>query len=176
MAERADYTGEPGPTGPEGPPGTTTWAGITDKPTTFAPEAHKTSHQDAGADEIDCAGLAGRVNYVDRGDPTAPDWDHTTLTQNYNYTDLNCSAIVPAGAKAIHFSLIIRHTLAFKDAGLRKNGNTQTVNAGLVYTQVSNINISLDVIVPCDANRIIEYYFATPAWPLIILTIRGWFI
>lgn len=38
--------GPEGPEGPEGPagqtgaPGTTTWAGITDKPTTFPPEAH----------------------------------------------------------------------------------------------------------------------------------------
>ena len=55
-------TGETGPTGPEGqegPPGTTTWAGITDKPETFPPSGHKTSHQDGGDDEIDVGGLSG---------------------------------------------------------------------------------------------------------------------
>ena len=32
--------GLPGPTGPQGAPGTTTWAGITDKPSTFPPSSH----------------------------------------------------------------------------------------------------------------------------------------
>ena len=77
MVEKADYTKDTGPAGPQGPPGedstvpgpqgetgppgTTTWAGITDKPTTFAPAAHKTSHQDGGADEISVEGLAGEL-------------------------------------------------------------------------------------------------------------------
>jgi hypothetical protein len=47
--------------GETGPPGTTTWSGITDKPSTFAPEAHKTSHQDGGSDEISVEGLAGEL-------------------------------------------------------------------------------------------------------------------
>lgn len=55
----AGATGATGPQGPEGPPGTTTWAGITDKPSTFAPEAHKTSHQLLGDDAIFVAGLSG---------------------------------------------------------------------------------------------------------------------
>ena len=38
-------TGPQGPAGPVGPPGTTTWAGITDKPLTFPPDAH--SHTSA---------------------------------------------------------------------------------------------------------------------------------
>jgi hypothetical protein len=40
-----DFVGPAGPEGPPGPPGngetgTTTWAGITDKPSTFPPSAH----------------------------------------------------------------------------------------------------------------------------------------
>ena len=45
--------GEQGPQGPKGDPGTTTWAGITDKPTTFTPDAHThTSQQVVGLDQV----------------------------------------------------------------------------------------------------------------------------
>ena len=35
------------------------WSELTGKPSTFPPSAHKTSHQDGGADEISIAGLSG---------------------------------------------------------------------------------------------------------------------
>ncbi len=69
MTERADYTGEPGPTGPAGPAGadgptvppcTTTWAGITDKPSTFTPEAHASTHEAAGSDILKAASYVNR--------------------------------------------------------------------------------------------------------------------
>lgn len=44
--------GPQGPQGDEGPPGTTTWAGITDKPTEFAPEAHHEDHEPGGSDAL----------------------------------------------------------------------------------------------------------------------------
>ena len=46
-------TGATGATGATGPPGTTTWAGITDKPSTFPPEAHHASHETGGSDAVD---------------------------------------------------------------------------------------------------------------------------
>jgi hypothetical protein len=42
-------TGAPGATGAAGP---TTWAGITDKPSTFAPATHAASHAAGGADAV----------------------------------------------------------------------------------------------------------------------------
>jgi hypothetical protein len=68
VAEKPDYTkdqGETGPAGPvgpqgpqgiqgeTGPPGTTTWAGITDKPTTFSPSNHHLNHESGGSDPVD---------------------------------------------------------------------------------------------------------------------------
>lgn len=41
-----------GPPGAEGPAGTTAWSGITDKPATFSPAAHKTSHATGGSDPL----------------------------------------------------------------------------------------------------------------------------
>jgi len=76
MAEKEDYTkdkgdpGDPGdtgpvgaegPTGPEGPPGTTTWDGITDKPTEFNPEDHHADHESGGSGEMSVAALGGEL-------------------------------------------------------------------------------------------------------------------
>lgn len=54
-------TGATGPDGPEGPPGTTTWAGIVDKPDEFAPSAHHALHEDGGSDEINVDALSGEL-------------------------------------------------------------------------------------------------------------------
>jgi hypothetical protein len=54
-AGAAGATGATGATGPQGPAGTTTWAGITDKPSTFAPATHASSHASGGADPITVA-------------------------------------------------------------------------------------------------------------------------
>lgn len=64
--------GPAGPTGPQGPAGpqgatgatgatgaagTTAWAGITDKPSTFAPSTHAASHGTGGADAVTPASI-----------------------------------------------------------------------------------------------------------------------
>ena len=49
-----------GGVGPAGQPGTTTWAGITDKPATFDPSAHASSHASAGSDPITVGTVSGR--------------------------------------------------------------------------------------------------------------------
>lgn len=50
-------TGPTGPmaTGPTGPTGSTTWSGITGKPSTFAPAAHASQHYYGGSDELNVA-------------------------------------------------------------------------------------------------------------------------
>jgi hypothetical protein len=47
-----DITIPRGDAGATGAAGTTSWNGITDKPATFAPSAHESSHRTGGADEI----------------------------------------------------------------------------------------------------------------------------
>jgi hypothetical protein len=56
----AGPTGATGATGATGPAGTTTWAGITDKPATFSPTAHASSHASAGSDPITVGTVSGR--------------------------------------------------------------------------------------------------------------------
>ncbi len=45
-------TGDTGPQGATGPAGTTSWNGLNDKPTTFTPTSHASSHAAAGSDPL----------------------------------------------------------------------------------------------------------------------------
>jgi len=51
-AGSAGATGPQGPQGATGPAGTTSWNGLTDRPTTFTPTSHASSHAAAGADPL----------------------------------------------------------------------------------------------------------------------------
>lgn len=137
---------------------------------------HKASHQDGGGDEIDCAGLVGRVNYVDRGDPGVIDYDINDFTIDGGYHDLDCSAVVPEGAKAIHIVAFLQATTVGQSLRLRKNGNIYPRNVAFCFTQVANKNISMDVFVACDDDQIIEYALAIATWNSLSMTIRGWLI
>lgn len=52
-----DASTVPGPTGATGPAGTTTWAGITDKPSSFTPSAHASTHATGGTDALSPADI-----------------------------------------------------------------------------------------------------------------------
>ncbi len=136
MTERADYTGEPGPTGPAGsagptgptgPPGTTTWTGITDKPTTFTPEAHASTHEAAGSDILKAASYVNRFTRPGRLYAS----DGTTLkkpvhdTYSYQYS--------PANGDRIQMFFICDGTETFLQMGSLKS-----VNSGIFDLYVNN--------------------------------------
>jgi hypothetical protein len=124
-------------------------------------------------------GLANAKNYqkyVDRGDPATYDFDLSSLITDGAWHDLNLSSIVPAGAKAVHLRVEISDDVPNSVVRFRKNGNTNIHNAGVLKTQVANQEIDKDIIVSCDANRIIEYLATNTTWTGIWIWVRGWFI
>lgn len=137
---------------------------------------HKLSHQDGGGDEIDCAGLDGRVNYVDRGDPEAADWVLGDLTPGGTLQDLDCSNIVPEGATTIYFSVFLLANASQKYFGLREKGNSNAINTLTQWTQVGNVGIYLNGFASCDASRIVQYTSSASGWDVLSITIRGWLI
>lgn len=69
--------GPAGPQGETGDPGSTTWDGITDKPATFAPSAHKSTHATAGSDALTPSDISATWRAVSSsqnisGDTTLP--------------------------------------------------------------------------------------------------------
>jgi len=137
---------------------------------------HKTTHQDAGTDEVDCTGLAGRDRFVDRGDPTAVDWNRDSLSANDTWAELDLSSIVPAGATLVLLRVSIYPTGVGKELRFRKNGNANAINftrvAGLVATELH----SQDMFVKTDSNRVVEYFKSADGFNALSVTVGGWWI
>ena len=112
--------------------------------------------------------------YVDRGDPADKDFAIGDLTVDYAWHDLDLSAIVPDGAKAIQIQIIALISSTTKFAYLRKKGNTNTRNVTTISTQVINKIAISDTLIACDTDRIIEYKIAAINFISFDILIRGW--
>jgi hypothetical protein len=114
------------------------------------------------------------AGFHNRGDPTDEDWETGDLTIDSGYHDLDCSAIVPALAKAILFRVTIRDGSVGTYARFRRKGNANAFADHIMYTQVANNYTSQCLIVPCSTGRVIEYLFETGMDNYFIVII-GWF-
>lgn len=117
---------------------------------------------------------------VDRGDPSAVDFDLTYLqtsprATDGNWYDLDLSSIVPAGANFV----FVRTALVDNDASrgtlmLRKNGNSNTINSFRAATQDQGDSFQGFGMVACDANRVIEFNATNITWSTLNIIIIGW--
>lgn len=140
------------------------------------PPAHKTTHQDAGVDEIAATGLVGRINYVDRGDPSSADFSAFGLTQNGQWHDLDLSSIIPAGAIAAHLALQVSDGLVSQLLRIREKGNSNTYNCLFALTVVANVYTYAQGFVLLDGDRKCEYDASNTTWSTMNVTVRGWLI
>lgn len=111
---------------------------------------------------------------IDRGDPASVDWAVGSLTTDGSYHDLDCSSVVPAGAKFINFTGKLQHASASQAFNMRKNGNSNAVNLKEQITQVGGVPISFNFKVACDSSRVVEYYATSGSWTTIDIVISGW--
>jgi hypothetical protein len=118
--------------------------------------------------------------FIDRGNPTAYDYNETgskaVLNTDGTWRDLDLSAIVPAGAKAVLMHIDIADDSTGSQFFLRKNGNSNAYNVVQCNTMVANQLCPYEVIVSCDTNRVIEYNGANVAFIYIRIVVKGWFI
>lgn len=112
--------------------------------------------------------------YVDRGDPAAYDYAKEDLTLDGAWHDLDLSAIVPAGAKAVLLIGHVQGNAVDWEIIFRKNSQTNEINHGGMETLRANIERCRIMIVACDANRVIEYKADNQAWDNLDLAVRGW--
>lgn len=141
-----------------------------------AVEEHADLHEDGGTDEIGCAGLAGRSQYVSRGNPSAWDFQVGVLTTNGNRQDLNLSGIVPAGATAIHMLSIFKDGDIDMYFAFYTKSVTNPFNVLLRRTLVADLDHNLDGIIACDSDRIIQYAGSNTTFTRIDILVRGWFV
>jgi len=114
--------------------------------------------------------------YVDRGDIDDYDFIVGDLTCDWTWRDLDLSAIVPVNAVAVHIVAIVRDDNVISNFQLRKNGMSTEINIARIATQSNLASMYLDVIQPCDADRVIEYRATNAVFSTISIYVRGWII
>lgn len=143
----------------------------------YLAQTHASTHKDGGTDELDCAGLDGRVNMVSRGYFTGHDFTINDFTTDATWRELDLSAIVPAGTKFVHLRINLLHSAIGSMLILKKNGTASDNNNTAAWsTLVANVNIYNTFLVECDSDRKIEYWASNIVWGGIWLNILGWVI
>ena len=140
------------------------------------PVDHASRHQDGGIDELDAALLDGRINYVDRGDPSSFDFLLGDLTTDFNWYVLDLSSIVPSGAIAVIINVDLKDDAVSSFLLFRKYGTLNTINIVRMRTYVADIWTSAFFIVPCDSDRKIEYMFANTTFTDVQIVVSAWLI
>lgn len=136
---------------------------------------HSATHEDAGIDELDFSGLVGRVNFVDRGDPTFFDFGLPYFITDGNWNDLDLSSILPKGNIFLYFLIILKDDAVNSLMEFRKKGNSNSINITALRTQVADILVDMNSCVICDSNRLIEYRCTNTTWHTIGFVVLGWF-
>lgn len=147
--------------------------------TGLTPPDHASRHENGGGDEIDASGLTGvGTVLVDRGDNAAADLGHATMTIDSAWHDWDMSSVVPAGAIAVELTCQAVHGTVGKVLSFRKNGNTNDKNVLEYKILVGGATHQWAGMVFCDANRVIEYYAVAGngGFSNIEINIRGWWI
>ena len=107
-------------------------------------------------------------------DPAALDYAVGALTTDGATHDLNLSAIVPVGAKAVLFAVGIQDDATNKSFTLYKKGQTYLFNYAGGNIIVVNLPHYFEAVVECDANRVVSYIASNTTWAIIDITVRGW--
>jgi len=117
------------------------------------------------------------IGFVDRGDHGTDFNDSShggTLTIDDAWHDLDLSAIVPAGAKAVLLYVYMHGTAAGSAFAFRKNGYTSTKT--FFVLEAANVGKYASCIVACDTNRVIEYLGSVTTTTDAEIIVAGWFL
>lgn len=109
-----------------------------------------------------------------RGDPVAADFDQTTLTADNAWHSLSLSAIVPVRTKLVKLRIQVMDNDINQVLQVRKGGQTNTVNVGVVRTQVTNQGIEAQVDVFLNDSLQIDYLLSNIVWTLARITVLAY--
>lgn len=115
-----------------------------------------------------------QTGFVDRGDP--PDYDYTAgdFIKDSAWHELDLSAIVPAGAKAVLFRVDPLNPNVGNKFVVRKHGNVNDINTAKVYIMVSGVPDSRCFSCSLDSDRKIDYWITSGTWMVLDFTVKGW--
>lgn len=112
--------------------------------------------------------------YIQRGGDPVSDYTQATLTEDSAWHDLDLSAIIPVGAKAVSLSVAAKDGTVGQQLYIRPNGTTNNQYALVVNIQVANVWMSAQGFIALDSNRVVEYYLSS-GMDYSGITVTGWF-
>ena len=114
------------------------------------------------------------MEYIDRGDPTAVDFQVANLTTDGNWHELDLSAIIPTTAKVVFLKVQVTDGSSGMYFEIRKKGNSNNINTFQIRTQVNYTTIDAGMHVPVGTDGIIEYRTTNNQFLSIYITVKGW--
>ena len=112
--------------------------------------------------------------FVDRGDPAAFDYVKTDLTIDGAWHDMDLSALIAVGAKAVLLRGSVEGNAVDWKIFFRKKGNSNEINGCAMETIRANVPRCRTMICAVDAERVLQYKADNQAWTTLDITIRGW--
>jgi len=113
--------------------------------------------------------------YVHRGDPDDYDVVEGDMVDDNNWHELDLSAIVPEGAKAVHLVVMTMFGAVGRGLFLRNTSQIQPYNAAYCISTVGSVLQYFDITQSLDVNRKIDYKIE-PTNIFILITVRGWWL
>lgn len=116
------------------------------------------------------------AGYFFRGDISAWDFTLVDFVRDENWHELDLSAIVPEGAKAVLLKVVVESVFEDKKFDLRAHGQIYNYNTCAIFTPKSSVRIGGVYLVPCDADRKIDYEAYSTGFTTINVIVVGWFL
>lgn len=119
----------------------------------------------------------GFGRYVPRN-CTQADFTTEAFTTNGSWqTDgLDLSAIVPAGAIAVHIAVQTQDNAVGSIFAIQQNATNNHNRLYTITQQATALNHQIETIIKIDANRLLDYYATNTTFTSIGVTILGYFI
>jgi hypothetical protein len=139
-------TGPTGATGATGPPGTTSWTGITDKPSTFPPSTHSHPQSEVTSLVSDLALKAPLASPVFTGDPQAPTptaGDSDTSIATTGFVANAVGAIGVGGMSTAEYTYSTTLTTPPSTGQLRGNSATQSAITAFYLHETNAVGVDI---------------------------------
>jgi hypothetical protein len=116
------------------------------------------------------------AKYIMRsGDPSTNDYTTASFTKDSAWHDLDLSTIVPAGTVGVVIKVVGQNNTNNVSFSIKPKGTTNTIVGSTALT-VANVIFAEVLIISCDANRFIQYFYEnTGTWTSTNVSVIGYF-
>ncbi len=112
--------------------------------------------------------------FVNRGDPNLAELTIINIIPDGNWHDFDISGIIDKDAHAVLLSYWIINTNINRWIQFRPKSNVNDFNMSRIQTEVANVGISGDLVVPLDENHELQYKSVLTNWAFVRITVKGW--